>query len=355
MTSVPLFIIYGIGGLMGMLFLIYIYLLITKILSSRVRLAKDSWLERNAPMIESYLAYAEDSCDIQLRKKYEFEAFEDYLSDYLEIFQLGSKGGRIKDLTAVSLTERYRKLLYSNRWSARMNSLFFIRLFRMDHLLEEVLTLLSSRHCTPKEQYEIYLFLAEVHNNHAVDLILKSNRSLPDFMLRELLDRFISLENFEEYIVRFHQYPRDWRLCMVDVFRDKNLRSQPLFVLLETIALQEDHELRLRAMKAIAALGYVTSPSFVVELFNKVCQNGVDTADKILLSRIMGEVRYSCFIPLLEHLIKDKSYLVRNESAKSIRKYKGGIERLLRIADTHADGFARDAALEWIEREVVHE
>jgi HEAT repeat protein len=129
-------------------------------------------------------------------------------------------------------------------------------------------------------------------------------------------------------------------------------------MLLEPLLLSEDRELRLRTLKTLGSLGYITSPDLIIDFWNgfaeeKYWNSSQAAAEKIMLARLMGNIKHASFLPYLEELIMDRGYAVRNESAKAIRKYRDGKLRLRKIADTHADVYARNIANEWLERSVV--
>lgn len=344
--------------LLIVLLALYGYLFISKWRGIILNRRKQAWLDAHISDIEAYLVSGVSSASILPRINHQYEVLENYLSDYLSVFKTDPELNPLKDENiSAALTARYTKNLFHYKWSIRMNTLYFILLFKMDNMRDNVLELLRASYCQPEEEFLIFIILAEFRYDQLMELFSSSRRNIPTFLLHQMLGRLIHQENFEDYVDHFAKLPYEWKLSVLDVFRDQNLRSEKLQMLLEQLLLSEDRELRLRSLKTLGSICYVTSPDVIKSLWaelsgKKEWSTTQNTPEKIMLARLMGNIRYECFIPCLEELISDRVYAVRNESTRAIQKFKDGRQRLMIIATTHTDSFARNIANEWLERSV---
>ncbi|KJR46535.1 hypothetical protein UF75_3095 [Desulfosporosinus sp. I2] len=240
-----------------------------------------------------------------------------------------------------------------------MNTLYFVDLFKIEMMQEDLLKHLKIKKCSAEERYQIYLILADFDYVYLQDLI-KGSKGLPPFLLKEMMSRLIIPNNFESYVQNFYDFPYEWRLSTLDVFGDKNLRSLKLQELLETLLNANEREMRVRAAKTIASLEYISSPDVIIRILDenfqkKEWQAPQSMSERMMLARLMGSIREERFLPYLKLLISDKGYIVRSEAAKSLRKYKNGREMLLSIIAEHPDNYARNIAKEWLERSMDYE
>lgn len=347
-----------------LLLMIYVYLVFRKYRKILFENRKKAWLEKNIEEFQMYLVRGEKASSIISRRcrpieSYQFEALEDFLSDYRSNFKTEPGFNPMETFIEQYFVPRYRKRLFHSKWSIRMNTLYFIELFHIEMLQDDLLRLLESKKCSPEERYQIYLLLADFKYAYLLDLF-KSSKGLPPFLLIEMMSRLINFDNFESYVQNFRNLPYEWQLSILDVFRDKNLRSLKLHELLEGLLRANDRELRVRAAKTIASLGYISSPDVIIRILDdsfqrEEWQNPQSIGEKMMLARLMGSIRDERFLPYLERFISDKGYIVRSEAARAIRKYKNGKEILLSIAAAHPDKYARNIATEWLERSMDHE
>jgi HEAT repeat protein len=190
--------------------------------------------------------------------------------------------------------------------------------------------------------------------------LMKTSKEIPAFLLIELMCRLIHQDNIDQYVEQFFEFSDSWQCAILDVARDKNLRTEKLQDLLEQLMGSEDRELRVRALKTIASLGYLSS----MDILHQMMDKGIKSAqwespqaigEKLMSARIMGNIRHENFLPVLMKLVSDRVYGIRSEAAKAIRQYKGGRDILLSIATTHSDSYARSISQEWMERSLENE
>lgn len=340
--------------LLGLLLCAYVYLVWQKT-SDRLRAnKKKQWLSERFSDIEKFLFTGQGASLIVPAKEYQYEAMEDVLSGFLANYKFEEDFDPVRDFVDRHFVPRYKRQLRYERWSVRMNALYFIDLFRIESMQEELLRHLSAKRTAPEERIEIYLLLAKFQYKDLFDLIGDS-KGIPAFQLAVLVGRLLSQDNVDEFVDRFDRFDRAWQGAILDVVRDRNLRSDKLQERLEELLGSGSRELRIKSLKTIAALGYVSSTERVARMLEQRLDRGEwdkpDAAgEKLMAARLMGSIRDERFLPCLRRLIGDAAYDVRSEAAKSIRQYRGGKEILQDLADSHADPFARSIAQEWIER-----
>lgn len=341
------------------LLVMYFYLLFRKLNNIRFQRKKKTWLNFHIPAIEDYLLSGQGMEKFVPEAEYHHQAIEDFFSDYLSNYKTDPNDNLVKSFVEQYMIPRYRKKLLDPLWSVRVNTLYFIDLFKLEKMQGDLLILLRSKKCSAEERYHIYLLLADFDYANLQDL-LKSSKALPPFLLNEMLNRLVNNNNFDSYVNLFHDLPQDWQLSLLDVFRDQNLRSDKLQILLESLLEGPNRELRVRTLKTISVLGFISSPAIIIQMIENSLSIGEwedarTIGERMMLARLMGHIRVDEFIPYLNNLIADRAYNVRTNAAKSIRRYKRGRELLLSIAITHEDAFARNIAREWLDRSMDYE
>ncbi len=342
-----------------LLILVYIYLTLQKLVALGYKKKKEKWLIKNVDNIEKYLFSGAGAELILPVEKYQFEVLEEFFSDYLSNFKLDASNNPLTTFVNRHMIARYEKNLFDKSWSIRINTLHYIDFFNIKALVPKLLLLLADKRCSPEESYQIYLLLAKFEYSKLMELIEKG-KEMPSFLLNEMLWRLVNNDNFGKYVDKFHDFPLSWQLSLLDVLRDKNIRSIKLQILLEDLIEGKNHELRIRALKTISGLGYLSNPELILSLGERLLkdeerQASGSVTERLMVARLMGAIKVDSFIPYLEMLIADPSYPVRAEAAKSIRKYKRGMQLLIDIAANHSDSFARSIAKEWLERSIDYE
>jgi hypothetical protein len=337
----------------------YLYLLLRKFNSIRFQKKKKSWLELHMQAIHNYFLTGQGVEKFAPEAEHQHQAMEDFFSDYLSNYKTDLSNNLVKSFVEQYMIPRYQKKLLDPLWSVRVNTLYFIDLFKLEKMQDDLLMLLRKKKCSAEERYQIYLLLAEFDYAKLQDL-LKSSKGLPPFLLNEMMNRLVNNDNFDSYVNLFHELPQDWQLSLLDVFRDQNLRSDKLQNLLESLLEGPSRELKVRALKTISILGFISSPAVITQMIeNSVSKGEWEDAqaagERMMIARLMGHIRVDEFIPYLKKLITDRAYNVRTNAAKSIRRYKQGRELLLSIANTHEDAFAKNIAREWLDRSMDYE
>jgi hypothetical protein len=344
---------------LGLLLAVYLYLIFRKLLNRWYTNKRERWLETHSDDIKTYIYTGSGSEHFVPEKRYQYEALEDTFSDLLSSVKFEKDFEPIGAFAQRYFVPWYQKRLQSGSWSVRMNTLHFINRFKIEVMQPDLIRHLPSKRCTPEEKFEIFLLLGEFECDNLMEL-MKGAKELPDFWLNELLCRLVSQDNVDTYVADFFDYTPSWQGAILEAVRDKHLRSEKLQRLLVLLLESEHAELRVKALKTIASLGYLFTIDPFIQWMDNNRENGIwdqpqTDGERLMAARLMGSIRHDRFIPYLNALIGDRAYGVRTEAAKSLRIYRQGKSMLTVLASTHPDAFARSIAQEWIERNPEHE
>lgn len=144
--------------------------------------------------------------------------------------------------------------------------------------------------------------------------------------------------------------PRVVQENLLDIMRIRNERTAGYLELLESLLSSEQAEIRIRALKALAHFGYMTEKG--LRGFSQQFEDWKSRSwqEKLMITKLMGNIRNSAFLKSLQEMIADNSYLIRVEAASSIMTYKEGVSILKVIGISHEDRYARDIAMETLKR-----
>ncbi|MGG2027715.1 hypothetical protein AB1282_18625 [Gottfriedia sp. S16(2024)] len=346
-----IFIISYITGIFFLLILfIYIYLVFRKIIRQQKNKQKEEWLNKNILSIENYLIKGKLSASFLPRKEIEFEALENIFSSFINIIKFEEGFDPIRPIVNLYFIPRYKDKLKHGNWRERINSLLFINQFKIKMMQDDLIQHLSKKQCSLEEKFNIFLILGSFKYEKLMQLLVEQKK-IPSFLLTEILYRHVNEENIHELLIDFDNLPEHFKNPILDLIRIKNLRSDKIHLFLEKLITSENMELRIRSSKTIASLGYISSPNLIVQLLeSNGKENQLSNEEKLMIVRLMGSIRNDLFLSYLNELISDKAYMIRSEAAKSIKKYKNGMEILNKIIEEHTDAYARNIAKEWLER-----
>ncbi|GGN99891.1 HEAT repeat domain-containing protein [Saccharibacillus kuerlensis] len=336
--------------------LILFYLVERKVLRTRYRKqvaeAVDRLAAPDSPLVD-YLMSGERSRRLAasgegLRR----EALEEALLNRLTVSASQIERERIYDFAAYYFTEEYAYMLEQRRWSDRMNVLLHIEKFQMTGLKDKIIDRLDGLKEHPSHDDERFLLvrtLSSLQAKETFDYFDIAEKRFSELQLMQML-RPLQGELLDRLIHEFEWFPIRIRYCVLDTLRLGNVRTNEVLELLENCMRVEDREMRIRALKALANFGYIT-PAAADHLEARMIESEtVSWPERLMHARLAGMLREERFVPHLETMMADPSYEVRREAASSLANYRNGLERIGRIAEEHPDRFARDMAIETLER-----
>ena len=280
------------------------------------------------------------------------EALEEALLDRLAVGSSETERRRIYAFAADYFAEEYAYLLGKRRWSDRMNALLHIEKFRIEALKPELLLRLGEIGEGPQTDDERFLLvrtLSSLQIEETFDYLELAAERFSELQLLQVL-RPMKGEAAERLIRDFDLLPLRVRRCVLDTLRLANVRTTEVLDLLERCMRSDDTEMRIRALKALSNFGYMNDAA--ADLLEARMKEGdaVIWPERLMQARLAGAVREERFAVYLEAMMADPTYEVRREAAASLVNYRGGLERIRQVAADHPDRFARDMAVEILER-----
>ncbi|WP_053365371.1 HEAT repeat domain-containing protein [Bacillus sp. FJAT-27245] len=328
----------------GILFLLLLYLAIRKTVANKKRAQVNEYKEKYNPYLFEYITEGAVSRKLVPRSRVEKKAVEELLAKYAEILEEGEERKNLTDLAVLHLTDYYRHKLKSRKWSSRMNALYSIENFKMGTLLKDLFTMLGQKRTSRDELIHILRILANFQFINLYEYLNRRFSLLSEFECRNILIR-LEDGHFDQFTIGFHQARLELRHAVLDVIGvKKDIRYLPF---LESIFQAYSGETRLRALKAIASIGYVSNLGDYLPL-----TTSGSWEERMLTARIIGSMRDEKGIPRLVELIHDPTWWVRSQAGQALAKFPGGSAILQEIVNTTKDEFARDMALEWINKGV---
>ncbi|MBL0389045.1 HEAT repeat domain-containing protein [Tumebacillus sp. ITR2] len=346
-NSALLWVLWAILGAIGLLLLLYLYLVVQKSFDVRWHSKLKLRRERLKPMVQKFLLEGEESRGLQHLNEADLVVLKDLLLEYNQVLRGVEQRERLQALAQLVFTEHFRRDMNSRNYANRLNALYAIEEFRMESLREDVVERLRrKRKMGTVERYQLYAILAGLQDDALLGFLTDSAQEpLPDFVYRELL---LKMEDslFNRLFNQIYTLPTALRYCLIDIIGNKGDYSY--LTAIEELTYSRSVEERIRALKAITKFGYVKRGSTLVD------KSEAETwQERLMASRAMGAVAKDEFVDVLKKMLRDSSWWVRKESAQSLLRYPRGQEILRQIAESDEDRYARDMAREWLEAKQI--
>jgi HEAT repeats len=330
--------------LFGALIILLMYLVARKTKDINKRRKIDSYKNKIDSTLFSLLTEGGDHEVISNVNEIEKMAIEELLSKYVKTLEGKEEKERISELATYWLSEYYRKRLRSKRWSQRMNALYHIEDFHITVLLEEVLKLTHKKRLTHEEMIHILRILASFQYNGFYELITSQYNHLSEFEYRGILLR-LEQEQFHRFVIKFDSCSASLQTALFDVIALKKEIGYLTFS--ENVFFEKEGEVKLRALKALAEIGFVRSIGPYLELLNSSVWQ-----ERMVAAKLMGNIKEEKSIPGLIELLHDSSWWVRSQAGQSIMQFPNGKDILKSVLVTSKDAYAKDMAWDWLHKGV---
>ena len=225
-----------------------------------------------------------------------------------------------------------------------MNVLYHIEDFKMSNFQEEVLLLTRKKGLTNQETILILRILASIQYPQISSLLAERFFTLSEYDYRTIL---IRLENhlFNQFILSFHTEVMNLKKAILDVISLKRDLSYLTFT--ENIFSSYSGEIKLRALKALAEMGFVKNTNPYIELlYSSKWQ------ERMFAAKLIGAIKEEAAISRLIELLHDQSWWVRSQAGQAINLFPNGKKVLRDVLATSNDEFAKDMAWEWLHKGV---
>jgi hypothetical protein len=322
---------------------LFIYLIIKKYANNQTRKQINEYKEAYRLDMFRYLQTGEQEI-LQLDDRLErFTALIELLSEYSNVLDDSELKERISIFAKQHLTKYIKKEIKRRRWSLRMNALYSIEDFHMDHLVETLHDLYKKRITTVSEKAQILKILADFNDDKIVEYIKNVDQSLSDFSLLSIIWK-MKEKKFDELMADFDELSSRLQYMVIEVIGKKQLINH--HALLQKLVMQNDEELRIRSLKAFTNTGIPINVKSIAAFFDSESWQ-----IRMMTVKLVGVQRLDEYKEKLVELLSDREYIVRTEAAKAILRFKDGGSILTRVIEESNDVFAQDMAIEWLEKE----
>jgi hypothetical protein len=251
----------------------------------------------------------------------------------------------LTNLAHQHLTDYYRQSLRSFRWSRRMNALYHIEDFRMNQLQADIESIVKKGKFSKEEVVLSLRILASFHVPTLAGLLLKRGVQLNENDYRTILFR-MDISQFEPFIIEFHHAVEPLKYALIEVI---SLKKEVAYVwFLENTFATSVGEVRLRALKAISSLGYVSNIQPYLPLFESTVWQ-----ERMMVTKLCGSLKDRDSLPNLKSMLADSSWWVRFQAGQSIMMFPNGVDILKNIYQSTEDPFVRDMAMEWMNKGAI--
>jgi hypothetical protein len=327
---------------MCLLFLLLLYLTIRKAKEIKKRREIEDYKNKINTQIFSIIAegkrYRGIGCETAVKQK----AMEELLSRYVKILEGEEEKKRLSDLASQCLQGYYRKRLKSKRWSNRMNALYHIEDFHLIKLLDEVVILSKKKKITHQETIHVLRILATFQYNGLKEVL--HYHDLSEYEYRSILMR-LNHDLFDQFVLSFHKSTPPLQYAILDVISLKKAIEYRFFT--ENIFMSYKGEVKLRALKALAEIGYVSNIEPYLQLLHSSSWQ-----ERMVAAKLIGSIQEEKGIPRLIELLHDQIWWVRSQAGQSISQFPNGKAILQSVLETSKDTFARDMAWDWLHKGV---
>ncbi len=331
------------AAIVSLLLLLLIYLLIRKTIDIRSKKILKEQKEKYHSYLYTNLFEGNYTRGLIPKTKIQKMAVEELLSQYGKMLEGEQEKTRLTELADLYLADHYWKRLKSRKWSSRMNALYYIEDFRLTKLVNDVLLLLDKRSST-EEVIHVLRILASFQYPSIFEMLTQRYNSFSEFEYRNILIR-LEKGSFDQFVLGFSQCQNQLQYAILDVIAVKKELSYCLFS--EQVFLSYSGETKLRALKALAELGYVKNiePYFDLLVSSK-------WEERMISAKLFGALQERSCLPRLINLLHDQIWWVRSQAGQAIVKFPNGKQILQNVYETSKDPFAKDMAWEWLHKGV---
>ncbi len=268
----------------------------------------------------------------------EIKAIEEIFLSYLENISNSDIKEKIRVFSNQYLSQYYSGLLFSRRWSLRMNALHRIISFELVSLVDQCKKLEKSARLSPEEHYLLLIIRSKFDEEGFIKEFSGNAVELSEYECKKLLIGFNS-ETLLRLTRQIKEFSEKCQYYFIDVLGIR--RNLDFLPFLEDNLRHENPEIRIRSLKAINEIGIVSNLEIYTGFINSPIWE-----ERLMVAKIMGTFPLEQAYPYLEQLLQDENWWVRSNAARSIVHSKDGRSRLEIFIETADDQYAIDMARE---------
>lgn len=327
--------------LLLLLLTLFSFLLIRKYRSNRFEEKLNFWKQHYLESLNGALKWGKELKSPETKAM--FRALEEVLSGYYS-FMKGNTSmiAGIETIAEDYFKETYQKQLESSKWTTRMNTLYRVEKFRMLSLVDASLRIYRKKDVSEMESIQVLRILANLQDDRIYTILLHETRDFSGFYY---LDLFSRLEGalFHQFVESIDQFPTKVQHTLIEAMGER--KEYDYLPYIEAFLFAEEAEFRIRALKALAKIGYVSKLARIIPSFT-----AENWEERMAAAKAVRKLRDTRLVDLLLPLLSDSSWWVRSAAAESLFYQHRGEELLEEVVRSHSDRFARDIAHEWLLR-----
>lgn len=325
------------------LFVMLIYLIIRKMIDINNNKLIQKQKEKYQSYLYTNLFEGNYTRGLAPRSEIQKIAVEELLSRFGKMLEGDQEKSRLTELAELYLSDHYRKRLKSRKWSSRMNALFYIEDFHLSNLLNDVLLFLDKK-ISEEEVIHVLRILSTFQYRHLFEMLTLRYIFFSEYEYRNILIR-LQKEPFDQFVLGFKKCQNHLQYAVLEVIGVKKELRYSFF--LEKVFLSYSGETKIRALKALAELGYVKNidPYFDLLVSSK-------WEERMISAKLFGALQETRCLPRLIDLLHDQIWWVRSQAGQAIARFPNGKQVLQNVFETSKDPFAKDMAWEWLHKGV---
>ncbi|MCM3088523.1 hypothetical protein M3557_11390 [Bhargavaea ginsengi] len=314
--AVPITVVFwAVVAMLSLLAVLTIYLFAARWVEDRKQEAAVAYVERNRIKWYRVLRGLEEA-DASLVPENEAErmAVEEIFRSYMKNLSDPEINGRIRGFAETYLAYFYKRKLRSRDWSTRMNALYRIEDFKISNLLED-LRKLDRKKLSAEETFQLLMIELQFEPDLFLERTERHLGKLTEYEARQLF--FLMPDHlFEQAENRFPDLEPVLRYALIEVLgMRQDLAKLPF---LEGLLDSRDNETRIRALRAIDALG-IRTPDRIL----KMAINSTVWEERFLAGKMLHRLHPGEAAVFAEQLKEDPSWLVRQEILTLSKKIYG--------------------------------
>ncbi|GAC91191.1 HEAT repeat containing protein [Anoxybacillus flavithermus NBRC 109594] len=271
----------------------------------------------------------------------QYVAMMELLDHFILVLDNGVKE-RATRLAEQYLSTYLQKQLHHRRLGRRMNALFYIEDFQLTSFVPELEKRYDAKKTTTMEKRQLLKMFALFRHPHVYEYMKQTDDSFTQFDYRLILSRMDD-GTFAKIVDHFFDWNEKIQYAIIDMIGIMQKLAHIPF--LRTLLQHEQSEYRIRALKALAEMAFpLDSEQLRVHLQSPIWQ------ERLMALRLCARTVKDELIETIEQLMKDRMFAVRSQAAEALLRMPNGLALLEQIAHTSDDPYARDMALEWLER-----
>lgn len=330
--------------LVGVLFLIFTYLIVKRLIEDSKERKKKHYIKKYRNELFQYLLNNDRlSRNLIPTTSWKIDSIEEMLNCYVKNIKSESIISRISEYAELHLTAYYRKCLKSRRWSIRMNALYYIVEFQIQSLVHDIEAMLQNeKKYSRDERFQMYRALIKLSDSNINHLFFTENTTFSEYEYRKLLIE-LSEEQIHELLTSEKELPYELMIGVIDIIGLKKLEQFTPF--LEERLQDDDLEVRIQVLKAFNEFTMIYNIENLLPFIDSD-----HWQERMLIARLLEKMEREEAERYLLELMKDSSWWVRSQAARTLLSFKDGKKTLGMLIKNSDDRFAADMAEEVLKK-----